>query len=106
MIANALQRFASEVRWAFWFTAFVTGMTANALKRFAPAVGWAFWLTAFGPSGTAAGNEPAPAVTTTVSVSAEILELAENLSVLEDLDLLVQWEVLELMPLLEDDDEP
>ena len=46
-----------------------------------------------------------PSATSTTTVSAEILELARNLEVLENFDLLVQWDVLQLLPLLEETDE-
>lgn len=48
---------------------------------------------------------PPTTTTTTQGLSALDLELARNLTVLEDLDLLENFEALELMPLLEDDDD-
>ncbi len=77
-----------------WKTAWMTVSVGGAL--------------AAGPSVAvpARAEEPPPVnLTATASVSAEILELAANLTLLEELDLLAQLEVLELMPLLEDSDE-
>ena len=59
-------------------------------------------------SGWASADEPPPVTpppVRTATVSAELMELAANLDVLEDLDMLLQLEVLELLPLLEETDE-
>ena len=49
--------------------------------------------------------DPAPTKTTTQGLSKLDLELARNLAVLEDLELLEHFEALELMPLLDEDDD-
>ena len=48
---------------------------------------------------------PPPPPTEPATVSPDILELAQNLLILEELDLLIAWDLLELMPLLEENDE-
>lgn len=65
------------------------------------ALGW----TALGSRMARANEPPAVPTTRTATVSAEVWELARELELLENLELLAQWDMLALMPLLEDDDE-
>ncbi|MEM7678544.1 MAG: hypothetical protein AAF449_21355 [Myxococcota bacterium] len=46
-----------------------------------------------------------PSTTNTSSASPELLELARQLEILEDFELLLRMDILELMPVLEDNDE-
>ena len=56
-------------------------------------------------SARAEEKKPAPAKTSTAGMSKEEIELARYLDVLEDMDLLENWELAELLSVLEDDDD-
>ncbi len=68
---------------------------------------WLFGLImALAPT-TALAETPSPAATSTVTppLSPEDMELAQYLTLLENLELLADWDMLELWPVLQEEDD-
>ncbi len=84
----------------------ISGLLGRSAAYAVIALGW----TMLASRGVRANEPPVvpttkTATTKTATVSAEVWELARELELLENLELLAQWDMLALMPLLEDDDE-